>query len=115
MLNMIPSDLASDATFIRRVYIDTIAQLPPPDEVRAFLADTDSKKREKLIDKLLAHPLHAAIWATKLSDVTANNTQAPEQPAQTQPKRPQMWHDCIRKRLADSHPYDQLVRGHLTA
>ena len=81
MMNVVPSDLASDETFIRRVYIDTIGQLPTADEVREFLADTDPKKREKLIDKLLAHPLHAAVWATKLSDVTGNNTQALEQPA----------------------------------
>jgi hypothetical protein len=115
MMNMAPSDLASDATFIRRVYIDTIAQLPPPEDVREFLADTDPKKREKLIDKLLAHPLHAAVWATKLSDVTGNNTQALEQPANAQARRSQMWHDWLRKRVADNVPYDQIVRDILTA
>jgi hypothetical protein len=115
MLNMIPSDVASDATFIRRVYIDTIAQLPPPEEVRAFLADTDPTKREKLIDKLLAHPLHAAMWATKLSDITGNNTLALENPQPFTPKRSQMWHDWLRKRVAENVPYDQIVRDILTA
>jgi hypothetical protein len=115
MMNMIPSDLASDATFIRRAYIDTLAQLPTPDEVREFLADKDPKKREKLIDKLLAHPLHAAVWATKFSDVTGNNTVALEQPVGAQTKRSQMWHDWLRKRIADNTPYDQMVRDILTA
>lgn len=115
MLNVIPSDLASDATFLRRIHIDVTGQLPTPDEIRAFLADKDPKKREKVIDKLLAHPLHAAIWATKLSDVTGNNTQALEQPQPTQPKRSQMWHDWIRKRIADNVPYDQIVRDIVTA
>ena len=36
LLNMVPSDLAADAEFLRRVTIDTIGQLPTPDEVRAF-------------------------------------------------------------------------------
>src|SRR5262249_22457619 len=54
LLNMVPSDLASDEMFIRRLSIDTIAQLPSPEEVRAFLADKDPAKREKLIDKMLA-------------------------------------------------------------
>jgi hypothetical protein len=115
MMNVVPSDLADDAMFLRRVYIDTIAQLPPPEVVREFLADKDPKKREKMIDKLLAHPLHAAVWATKLSDITGNNTQALEQPAPMQVKRSQMWHDWLRKRVADNVPYDQIVRDILTA
>ncbi|HEV3438937.1 MAG TPA: DUF1549 and DUF1553 domain-containing protein, partial [Gemmata sp.] len=115
MMNVVPSDLAPDAMFIRRIYIDTIAQLPSPEEVRAFLADTDPKKREKLIDKLLSHPLHAALWATKLSDITGNNTTALENPQQTQPRRSQMWHDWLRQRIADNVPYDQIVRDILTA
>ncbi|MBA4189644.1 MAG: hypothetical protein C0467_16790 [Planctomycetaceae bacterium] len=115
LMNVIPSDLASDATFLRRVTIDATGQLPSPDEVREFLADKDPKKREKVIDKLLAHPLHGAVWATKLSDVTGNNTQALEQPQTTQPKRSQMWHDWLRKRIADNVPYDQMVRDIVTA
>ncbi|QJW96023.1 DUF1549 and DUF1553 domain-containing protein [Frigoriglobus tundricola] len=115
LMNVVPSDLAPDEMFLRRVYIDTLAQLPPPDVVRQFVADTDPKKREKMIDALLAHPLHAAVWATKLSDITGNNTAALEQPQATQPKRSQMWHDWLRKRVADNVPYDQIVRDILTA
>lgn len=115
MMNVVPSDLAADEVFLRRAYIDTLAQLPPPDVVRAFVADTDPKKREKVIDRLLADPLHAAVWATKLSDITGNNTQALEVPQQTQPKRSQMWHDWLRKRIADNVPYDELVRNIVTA
>jgi hypothetical protein len=115
LLNIVPADLAPDSVFLRRVYIDTIGQLPTPEEVRAFLADTDPHKREKLIDRLLAHPLHAALWATKLSDVTGNNTQALENPPLTQPRRSQMWQDWLRKRIADNVPYDQIVRDILTA
>lgn len=115
MMNVVPSDLAPDEMFLRRLTIDTIAQLPTPAEVREFLADTDPEKREKAIDRLLAHPLHAAVWATKLSDITGNNTDALEVPAQTRPKRSQMWHDWLRQRVADNVPYDQIVRGILTA
>jgi Protein of unknown function (DUF1549)/Protein of unknown function (DUF1553) len=115
MMNVVPSDLASDETFIRRITIDAIGQLPTAEEVRAFLADSDPNKREKLIDKLLDHPLHAAVWATKLSDVTGNNTQALEVPAPMQLKRSQMWHDWLRKRIADNTPYDRMVRDIVTA
>src|SRR5262249_39346 len=66
-LHPAPADLAGDAEFLRRVTIDTIGCLPGSDEVRAFLADPAPTKRSRKIDELLAHPLHAALWATKFS------------------------------------------------
>ena len=115
LLNMVPSPVAGDEVFLRRVTIDATGQLPTPAEVRAFVADPDPRKRDKAIDRLLAHPLHAALWATKLSDITGNNTTALENPQPTQPKRSQMWHDWLRKRVADNTPYDATVRDILTA
>jgi len=115
LLNMAPSELATDVEFLRRITIDTIGILPTPDEVRAFLADESPTKREKKIDELLKHPLHAALWATKLSDITGNNTDALEQPQQLKAKRSQLWHDWLRKRVAENQPYDELVRDILTA
>jgi Protein of unknown function (DUF1549)/Protein of unknown function (DUF1553)/Bacterial Ig-like domain (group 2) len=114
-LNIVPSELADDAGFLRRVTIDTIGALPTPDQVRAFVADKDPKKREKKVDELLTHPLHAALWATKFCDITGNNTDALENPQQTRNKRSQMWHDWLRKRFADNRPYDEIVRGMLCA
>jgi hypothetical protein len=114
-LNIVPSELSGDAEFLRRVSIDTIGCLPAPEEVRSFLADTDPAKRAKKIDALLTHPLHAALWATKLCDITGNDTNALEQPRDMQTKRSQMWHDWFRKRIADNMPYDEIVRGVLCA
>jgi hypothetical protein len=114
-LNIIPSDLASDSEFLRRITIDTIGTLPTPTEVRDFLADPRPDKRARKIDELLAHPMHAALWATKFCDVTGNNTDALENPAQQRPKLSQMWHDWLRKRFAENVPYDEIVRGILCA
>jgi hypothetical protein len=114
LLNMAPSDLAGDAEFLRRVTIDTIGCLPAPEDVRAFLADRSPDKRAKQIDALLAQPLHAALWATKLSDITGNNTRTlfvGGPPARFS----QMWHDWLRKRIADNIPYDEMVKGILCA
>lgn len=111
-LNVVPSDLAGDGEFLRRVTIDTIGCLPPPDEVRAFLSDTDANKRAKKIEQLLSHPMHAALWATKFCDITGNNTDALEVPRE---KRSKMWHDWFRKRVAENMPYDEIVRGVLCA
>jgi hypothetical protein len=115
LLNIVPSELAGDLEFLRRVTIDTIGCLPTPEEARAFIQDPAPDKRARKIDELLAHPLHAAVWATKLCDITGNNTDALENPPQLKPKRSQMWYDWIRHRLADNVPYDELVRGMLCA
>ncbi len=49
-----PSRQADDAEFLRRVYLDLVGTIPSADKVKAFLDNTDAKKREKVIDELLA-------------------------------------------------------------
>ncbi len=110
-LNIEPSGLSPDAEFLRRITIDTIGTLPSPNEIRSFVADKSGDKRSKKIDELLKHPMHAALWATKLSDITGNNTDAMENPANLRIKRSQMWHDWLRKRVADNMSYDKIVEG----
>ncbi|HZZ79194.1 MAG TPA: DUF1549 domain-containing protein [Gemmataceae bacterium] len=114
-LNMAPSNLSSDEEFLRRITIDTIGQLPTPEEIRVFVKDTSADKRTKKIEELLNHPLHAAMWATKFSDITGNDTAALENPNQLKAKRSQQWHDWLRKRFQENMPYDELVKGILTA
>jgi hypothetical protein len=50
---------SSDSVFLRRVYLDLVGMIPTYDEATAFLKDTDPKKREKLVDQLLADPRFA--------------------------------------------------------
>ena len=116
LLNMVPAEPSTDLEFLRRVTIDASGILPTPDEIRAFIAEESPDKRAKKIEALLKHPLHAALWATKLSDITGNNTVALEQPnGLMQNRRSQMWHDWLRKRIADNVPYNEIVRDILTA
>jgi hypothetical protein len=114
-LNIVPSDLSSDGEFLRRLYIDTIGTLPPPDEVRAFLKDRDPNKRTKKIDELLRHPMHAALWATKFSDITGNNVDEMQAPNNLRNKYSKMWHDWFRQRIEQNMPYDRIVEGVVTA
>ncbi len=114
-LNIVPSDLSSDTEFLRRAYIDTIGSLPSPEDIRAFVTSKDPAKRDKKIDELLKHPMHAALWATKFSDITGNNVDAMDFTAGPRPKVAKMWHDWFRKRLAENMPYDQIVKGVLCA
>jgi Protein of unknown function (DUF1549)/Protein of unknown function (DUF1553) len=55
--------LAGDSEFLRRAYLDATGLLPTPDQVRSFLADKDSNKRDKLIDSLIGTDAFADQWA----------------------------------------------------
>src|SRR5205085_9124865 len=51
---VVPTQLASDAEFLRRVSLDLTGQTPDAATVQSFLADTSPTKRAKMIDQLLA-------------------------------------------------------------
>lgn len=59
-----PAPLASDSEFLRRASLDLTGVVPRVSEVREFLADSSSDKRERLIDELLASPRYATHMAT---------------------------------------------------
>jgi hypothetical protein len=66
-----PAPLTTDEQFVRRATLDLIGQLPPPADVEKFVADKDSHKRSKLIDKLLDTEEFARHWARYWRDVIA--------------------------------------------
>jgi hypothetical protein len=67
-----PARLASDTEFLRRVSIDIAGRIPTPDEVRAFLADTSTDKRNRAIDRLLASDDFTDRWTLWFGDLVQN-------------------------------------------
>ena len=65
-LNIVPSDLADDAEYLRRVYLDVIGTLPTADEARRFLDDRRPDKRARLVDELLERPEYADYWSSAM-------------------------------------------------
>ncbi len=114
-LGITPSRSATDAEFLRRVTLDVTGDLPSPQDVRDFLADQCPDKRSRKIDELLAHPMHAALWAMRYLDITGCDVAALEGPDQLRPRRARMWHDWFRKRFAANIPYTEIARGVITA
>jgi hypothetical protein len=113
-LGIVPSELSSDSEFLRRVSLDITGTLPSPDEIRAFLADGSTNKRDRKIDELLSRPAYAAWWATKFCDVTGNNERSmPEQ--EFRATYYDQWYRWVNKRLAENMPYDKLVEGMVLA
>ena len=102
------SPQANDAEFLRRVYLDLAGTIPTPDEVKTFLADSDAKKREKLIDKLLASPGYARRMAQFFDVVLMERRRDAKVPRAA-------WEDYLKAAFTENRPYDVFTRELLSA
>jgi Protein of unknown function (DUF1549)/Protein of unknown function (DUF1553) len=58
-----------DATYLRRVWLDIVGDIPTPEHVTAFLLDPAQDKRERVVRELLANPQFGQNWARYWRDV----------------------------------------------
>jgi hypothetical protein len=108
-LRLAPSAACSDEKFLRRVYLDIIGRIPAPEEAREFLQSIEPDKRERLVDSLLARPEYADFWANKWADLLRPN------PYRVGIKATRSLDSWLRESFQNNVPYDQFVRGLLTA
>ncbi|MCS7045492.1 MAG: DUF1549 domain-containing protein, partial [Gemmataceae bacterium] len=112
-LGIMPSELASDEVFIRRVYHDITGTLPTPQQVKAFLANPNPNKRDQLVDELLETPEYSYLFANRWADVLrvkrGNNQN------QNRAYGTFAFHNWIREAIARDKPYDQFVREIIAA
>ncbi len=109
LLNFLPADTCGDEQFLRRVYLDVIGLLPTIEETKAFLKDTSTDKRAKLIDQLLERPEFAKFWGQKTADLLRVN------PKRLTDEGAKKYNDWIVKAVAENMPYDKFVTALLTA
>jgi Protein of unknown function (DUF1553)/Protein of unknown function (DUF1549)/Bacterial Ig-like domain (group 2) len=110
-VKVLPSELCSDADFVRRVYIDVTGLPPEPDVVRAFLKDARPAKvkRDELIDKLVGSPEYVEHWTNKWADMLQVNRKFLGDVGA------KALREYIRKAVAEDKPYDKFAYEVLTA
>ncbi len=70
--------LATDAEFVRRIYLDLTGRVPSPAEVRKFMADQDPPtRRSRLIGELLYSEAFADKWTWWMDEWVANRSTSP--------------------------------------
>ncbi|MGH7172454.1 MAG: DUF1549 domain-containing protein, partial [Gemmataceae bacterium] len=108
-LNILPSELADDAEYSRRVYLDVIGTLPTADEARRFLIDKRPDRRARLVEDLLRRPEFADFWALQWADLLRVDRAA------LGPKRAYAYYKWIHDCFAANRPLDAFARDLVTA
>jgi WD40 repeat protein len=110
-MKILPSELCSDAEFIRRVSLDLTGLPPKVNEVQAFMADTrDTRtKRDELIDKLIGGKDYVEFWTNKWADLLQVNRKFLEAEGAA------AFRQWIRNEVEKNTPYDQFAKKILTA
>lgn len=100
----------SDEEFVRRIYLDLTGRIPTLEQLDDFLSESNSDKRERLIDDLLTSDAHfeyfAAIFDTMLMG---------QKDRKIAERRKHGWHDYLKRVFAENRPWDQVVREILLA
>ena len=63
------ASLAADEEFARRAWLDATGRIPPVTDLSAFLQDTDPKKRDKLVDRLVDSEDFVNRWSYYFEDL----------------------------------------------
>jgi len=104
-----PAPKTTDWEFVRRVTLDLTGRIPTADRVLTFVADTDSQKRSKLIDELLAKPEWVDKWTMYFGDLYQATSNKPSTAVNRFPSGRNAFQQWIRNSLANGKPYNQMA------
>jgi hypothetical protein len=105
-----PVGPATDAEFMRRVYLDLTGRVPSVSEARDFLEDQSPSRREQLVDRVLAHHDHATHFAVVWREILL-----PDGVDLNRYGGSAKFDEWLAERFEANEPYDELVRELLLA
>jgi uncharacterized protein DUF1549/uncharacterized protein DUF1553 len=105
---VVPTTLAGDEEFLRRVTLDLTGQIPDTATVQAFVADTTADKRARKIDQLLASDAFVDRWTMWFGDLV-QNVQVSTNIREYYLGR-NAYYTYIHDSIKNGKPYDQMVR-----
>ena len=110
-LRLTPSDICNDATFLRRAFLDLTGTLPHDDDVRRFNEDSDSARRDHLVDQLLARKEFTDLWVMKLAELLEIRSLD----NRVYPKAALVYFEWLRDQMEAGVPLDRIVAALITA
>ena len=110
-LRLLPSGLCDDATFVRRASLDITGTLPTPEQVRKFVDEPSSGKRDQLVDELLERKEFADLWVMKWAELLEIRSRQD----QFSPKAALQYYNWLQDKFARNVPLDKIVQELITA
>ena len=110
-VKVIPSEICTEESFIRRVFIDLTGLPPTADQVRSFLENErpSRQKRKELIDSLIGSKEYVEHWTNKWADLLQVNRKFLGEEGSIALRN---W---IKHSIATNKPYNQMAHEVLTA
>ena len=104
-----PSPEADRRTLIRRLFFDLVGLPPTPEEVNAFVHDSDPRAYEQVVDRLLDSPHYGERQARRWLDIVRFGE---SQGFERNKLRPSAWkyRDFVVEAFNSDLPYDDFVR-----
>src|SRR5262249_16058421 len=103
-LRMPPSEMCSDAVFLRRAYLDICGILPNVDEYNRFMSNSAANKREQLIDELLGRKEFVELWVLKWAELLQIKSSQ-----QVSYKSMLLYYTWLQEKIANNVPTDHQV------
>jgi hypothetical protein len=111
-LRLLPSEMCSDETFLRRAYLDIVGMLPGREDFDRFMADGAADKREKLVDELLGRKEFSELWVMKWAELLQIRT---DDNRQVSYKTALGYFNWLQQRVEDNVPFNVMIQELLSA
>jgi hypothetical protein len=111
--NVEPSPLSIDEEFIRRVTLDLTGRIPTSEQIREFIADRSTDKRNRLINSLIGSPEYVDRWTMWMGDLL-QNTAFSSNVVRYQTGR-NAFYSTIKQAIQQNTPYNQFVTSVITS
>lgn len=97
---------ASDLEVLRRATLDLLGTVPSLEEIRAFEAEPETGRRERLFARLLHDPRFQSAFAERLARITVGPGKKPDDLFY----RRRRYVEWLRDQIAHHRPWDEIVR-----
>lgn len=103
---VVPASVVDDSTFARRLYLDLAGRIPRESELRLFVESTDSRKRDTLVDTILASDEHATHFAEVLDAILIGRTDADQWRKRSEAK----WIEYLTQSIHQNRPWNLVAK-----
>jgi hypothetical protein len=98
-----PASVADDCTLVRRTSLDLQGRIPTTAETKQYVESTESDKRVKLVDRMLASPDFAYQFRNQLDTLLMGSHKGSNNE----------WRDYLLKSVRQNRPWNQMFRDML--